>query len=268
MRRLSRILPPYLLWSAAYLLTDAAFGKPHVHPLREILTGTAYMHLYYLFVLVQFVLLSGLLRYAVDRRPAMTFACSAVVSLALQGLLCLQAVGRLRLPALPVPLVLWFAPWLIFYVGGLWLRKTQAWRGLRLHVCLPLAAASAACVLLTAKRFPALRSLSLRPDLTVYAFAAWLLLWTLCGTLQTLPRAVAFVGRHSFGLYLTHPLFMRLWNEYAVRRNPVVYLNLWQRYLLTAAGGLVAAYLLSLLPFGKWLGGASRPAAAHLENKS
>lgn len=57
-RRLSRVLPPYFLWSAAYLVLEALCGMPHAHPLFDLLTGGAYVHLYYIFILVQFVLLA------------------------------------------------------------------------------------------------------------------------------------------------------------------------------------------------------------------
>ena len=53
-RRLSRVLPPYFLWSAAYLVLEALCGTPHAHPLFDLLTGGAYVHLYYIFILVQF----------------------------------------------------------------------------------------------------------------------------------------------------------------------------------------------------------------------
>ena len=36
-------------------------GTPHAHPLFDLLTGGAYVHLYYIFILVQFVLLAGFL---------------------------------------------------------------------------------------------------------------------------------------------------------------------------------------------------------------
>ena len=259
-RRLGRVLPAYVIWSVVYLLVDAAFGKPHPQPVRDLLTGNAYMHLYYVFILIQFVLLSLLLQRADERFPAVTLCIAGAVSLLLQGVLCLQALGRVKLPAFPVPMVLWFAPWLLFYVGGLWLGKHPAQGVPSVRRLLGLAAlwgASAALVLLTAKRFPAVRSLSLRPDLTLYVFASWLLLWALCSLLRDMPRPVRAVSRLSFGLYLAHPLVMRLWLEWTTRQAQVIYLKFWQLWLLAFAGGLLISFLLSKLPFGSLLGGAA-----------
>lgn len=70
--------------------------------------------------------------------------------------------------------------------------------------------------------------------------------------------AVRFIARHSFGLYLAHPMVLRLWNVWTTHHDPVIYLRLPQMYLLGFGGGLAAAVLLSFLPFGTLLGGAHR----------
>ncbi len=258
-RRLGRILPPYLIWSAVYLLLDAAFGKPHARPIYDLLFGMAYMHLYYLFVLLQFLLLCPLLYRAVERRPWLSLGLSAVISLPLQAALCLQYLGRPILPSLPLPLMWTFLPWLLFYVGGLFLRRRFP-DGPRVPI--PCAAAlwlaAAALMVWVTRRFPALWGLSLRPDVTLYTLAVWLLLWSLCGRLQSSPKPLRAFCRLSFALYLSHPLVMRLWYEWTTRRTPVIYLRLWQSFLLTLTGGLLIAALLSLLPFGALLGGAPK----------
>ena len=121
---------------------------------------------------------------------------------------------------------------------------------------------SALGVLLTNHMFPSLSASSLRPDLLVYVFATWLMLWTLCSRCRTLPVPVRFIARHSFGLYLAHPMVLRLWNVWTTHHDPVIYLRLPQMYLLGFGGGLAAAVLLSFLPsflpFGTLLGGAHR----------
>ena len=115
---------------------------------------------------------------------------------------------------------------------------------------------SAAAVLWTVRRFPTLGSLSLRPDLTVYVFTSGLLLWELGSMVRQMPRPVRRLSELSFALYLSHPLVMRLWNEWTVRQEPVIYLRLWQSWLMTFAGGLLIAGLVSCLPHGSLLGGA------------
>lgn len=126
LRRMKRILPPFWLWSALYLAVDTLFGRPHTAPLWDFLSGGAYMHLYFIVVLVQFELLYVPLYRAVECAPRQTLVLSALVTLSMQALLCGAQLGLFRLPALPVPYSSLFVPYLLFYTVGLWLRRRDA----------------------------------------------------------------------------------------------------------------------------------------------
>lgn len=256
-RRLSRVLPAYFLWSAAYLVLEVLCGAPHAHPLFDLLTGGAYVHLYYIFILVQFVLLADFFCIAMQRYPRRLMLCAAAATFGMQLLLACQANGMLMFHA-PLSLVRLFFGWTLFYTGGIWLRLHEKWQRCPLCVSVPVWLLSALGVLLTNHMFPSLSASSLRPDLLVYVFATWLMLWTLCSRCRTLPSLVRFIARHSFGLYLAHPMVLRLWNVWTTHHDPVIYLRLPQMYLLGFGGGLAAAVLLSFLPFGTLLGGAHR----------
>ena len=175
----------------------------------------------------------------------------------MQMLIACQANGMLMFHA-PLSLVRLFFGWTLFYTGGIWLRLHEKWQRCPLCVSVPVWLLSALGVLLTNHMFPSLSASSLRPDLLVYVFATWLMLWTLCSRCRTLPAPVRFIARHSFGLYLAHPMVLRLWNVWTTHHDPVIYLRLPQMYLLGFGGGLAAAVLLSFLPFGTLLGGARR----------
>lgn len=261
-RRMKRLLPPYILWSLLYLAVGALFGKPHPRPVWACLTGAAYMHLYFIFVLIQFEILYVPLYRAVRRAPRVTLLVSAVVTLGMQTLLCGQQLALWELPPLPMPYTKLFVPYLLFYVAGLCLRR---WDRLPQTGNMPLLAGaaafwlvSAAAVVWVTRRYPALDAIVLRPDLTVYVFAVFLLLWMLFSLLHGTPRIIREICRLSFALYLSHPLVMRLWNEWTIRQEPVIYLTLWQRYAMALIGGLLIAWVVSELPHGSLLGGAPR----------
>lgn len=261
-RRMKRILPPFVLWSALYLIVEAIFGKPHARPLWDLVSGGAYIHLYFIIVLIQLEILYVPLYRAVRRAPNLTLAASAVITLAMQVLICGDWLALWSLPALPIPYTRTFVPYLLFYVAGLWLRRRD--RMPEKAGWLPLAGAAALWALsawasvAVARRFPGINGLSLRPDLTIYVFTTGLLLWLLCSLIGGVPRPVRALSRLSFALYLSHPLIMRLWNEWTIRQDPVIYLRLWQSYLMTFIGGLLIAFLLSRLPHGELLGGAAK----------
>ena len=122
-RRLKRVLPAYLIWSVLYLAVDAVFGKPHVHPIKNILTGGSYVHLYYIFILVQLILLSELFCRAVERHPAVTLLLSAGLTFGMEIVLYLLTVGQLQwqFPVAPIGL---FVCWPLFYNIGAWLAKS------------------------------------------------------------------------------------------------------------------------------------------------
>ena len=169
-RRLSRVLPPYFLWSAAYLVLEALCGTPHKHPLFDLLTGGAYVHLYYIFILVQFVLLADFFCIAMQRHPRRLMLCAAAATFGMQMLIACQANGMLMFHA-PLSLVRLFFGWTLFYTGGIWLRLHEKWQRCPLCVSVPVWLLSALGVLLTNHMFPSLSASSLRPDLLVYVFA-------------------------------------------------------------------------------------------------
>ncbi len=104
---------------------------------KNILTGGSYVHLYYIFILVQLILLSELFCRAVERHPAVTLLLSAGLTFGMEIVLYLLTVGQLQwqFPVAPIGL---FVCWPLFYNIGAWLAKSGLSDCLRLRVCLPL----------------------------------------------------------------------------------------------------------------------------------
>ncbi len=97
-RRMKRILPPFVLWSALYLVVEAMFGKPHARPLWDLVSGGAYIHLYFIIVLIQLEILYVPLYRAVRRAPNLTLAASAVITLVMQLVICGERMELWTLP--------------------------------------------------------------------------------------------------------------------------------------------------------------------------
>ena len=74
-KRMKRILPPFVLWSLIYLAVEAFFGKPHETPLWDLVSGGAYIHLYFIIVLIQLEILYVPLYRRCGARPNITLLC-------------------------------------------------------------------------------------------------------------------------------------------------------------------------------------------------
>ncbi len=69
-------------------------------------------------------------------------------------------------------------------------------------------------------------------DLTLLQAVLWAL-FSMAAQDDSEGRCAVYCA-HSFGLYLAHPLVLRLWNEWTTRRPQVTYLHLWQMFALVA----------------------------------
>lgn len=116
-------LPPYLLWTGIYTLSNVDFHLPDLasrcrDPLwvvKTVLTGQAAPHLYFIPILLQLYLLYPLLARWVQRDPTGAVVWSLLTSLLAQGWCVLADLGRV--PALPY-LWLVFPAWLFYFVLG------------------------------------------------------------------------------------------------------------------------------------------------------
>ena len=116
-------LPPYLLWTGIYTLSNVDFHLPDLasrcrDPLwvvKTVLTGQAAPHLYFIPILLQLYLLYPLLARWVRRDPTGAVVWSLLTSLLAQGWCVLADLGRV--PALPY-LWLVFPAWLFYFVLG------------------------------------------------------------------------------------------------------------------------------------------------------
>jgi len=121
--RLGRILPPYLLWTAVYILLE---HRGHLFSVRDlfkdVLLGTGIYIGYFVIVLVQFILITPILAHLNSRRMHIVlmlvlFACSLM-------LIYILRVGysqnwMAKYPYVSLPCLLWYP----FYHLGLFLAK-------------------------------------------------------------------------------------------------------------------------------------------------
>ena len=227
-RRLTLVGVPYLAWTAIYLVVSWAAGqrdRPWTGAWEAVLTGTAWYHLYFLLVTLQFYLLLPaflwLLR-ATRRHPWALLAASVAVAVAFTGWLHYG-------PGAPGPLGTYrrYAAQLLptyqllFVAGGLAAVRLDAVLGwLREHrrgVLVATAAGAVAVEVLYAVSVATGIRADTASDAVQPALQLWALLltaglfaaatrWTDAGAPHV--RAVDRASDLSFGVYLVHPLLI------------------------------------------------------------
>jgi peptidoglycan/LPS O-acetylase OafA/YrhL len=226
-RRASKILPAYIAWSLIYSWTmpatpDSASLQGCV---RELFAGTASFHLYFVTTILRLYVLYRAILYVV-RRFAMGAAALCALSwlmIWLQPIVASSSAGAWLLAIVPLRWVGYFA------VG---LRSAQLDRGVQDTPVRSHAEASRAWIVSHVSGLVALVSLVLLIVITRHVVqqtraidvalgdAEWLILPYTLGLVDFLMgfryrpnwpvRALGFISKHSYGLYLSHVLTLEL----------------------------------------------------------
>ena len=246
--RFLRILPPYLVWTLIYELWNASLAPRRL--LRDLLTGQAAPHLYFIPILLQFYLLYPLLRRWMDRQPLGSVLWSLASTLFFQGLYYEKGLGLL--PDLSLgQLWMLFPVWLFYFTAGMALQRLDR-ETIRIHCkenAAPLLVLLAlfVCLYCALSRFTGVLD-SIKPEITLFVplvFLCGTAVWGWVRGLPGLETAVVFLSRLSMDIYYCHVLVLCLF-----RLIPRVHVGMSGMVLLllaTFAGSLVLAVLLGAL---------------------
>lgn len=246
--RFLRVLPPYLVWTLIYELWNRDLGPRQL--LRDLLTGQAAPHLYFIPILLQFYLLYPLLRRWVDRQPIGSVLWSLASTLFFQSLYYEKSLGLL--PDLSLGhLWMLFPVWLFYFTGGMALQQLDR-EGVRARCrenTAPLLVLLAlfVCLYCALSRFTGVLD-SIKPEITLFVplvFLCGTAVWDRVRGLPGLEPAVVFLSGLSMDIYYCHVLLLCL-----LRLIPRVNTGMSGMVLLlfaTAAASLVLAVLLGRL---------------------
>jgi surface polysaccharide O-acyltransferase-like enzyme len=249
--RLLTVLWPYLLWSGIFIFVVASTNHAAIHPrvvLTQILYGKAYFHLYFLWVLLQMLILLPLAIPLVCRKPP--FWAAAIVGIALTAGFYLfnrytlydrwPDFTRSILHYIPVTVLgVWmgsrFSELETILKRGLALAAVLTASGIVLY--LPLALASS--------RHIKVSSAASQTGEWLFTTAASFLVMalTVYFPMQAIPSKIAaYLGRSSLQIYLVHPLAL-LWLDGALGAHSG--LRMTVAFLLYFSSALVLPLILA-----------------------
>lgn len=284
-RRFLKVLVPYAIWSLFYFAYESRYwmyegdlaGIWHrftgVFP-GQLLTGTAFIHLYFILIMVQLYALFPLLHRWLERHAASLVTAALALSAAMNGLIYLHQLQVLVLPSLPLPYVTLFPGWLFYFVLGMVaMRHEDKWRAVLVRrpaaVAIGLACWTGAFLLMQFDgKWSQTYGLVLKPSVMLYAAASFVVLYMAVYSARPRPwvnrlyAPLERIAAHSFLIYLLHPFCL----------NVIVRGSNWigKQSVFYGVGGLMLLMVLTLaatwagilvirrLPFAVWLGAPRR----------
>jgi len=282
-KRLDRILWPFIIWSIVYCLFNAyllRWSDPLLFLItlgKSLLWGTAYYHLYFLPIILQFYLLYPWLRRWLMKNPRQLFIACLLLTLAFQCLLYLYLLHIIPLPyRYNLLYVRAFPVWLFYFVLGMVAAYYSSDRG-RFSVTphlfsgvtenrplspLPMAIIwliSLGIMILDSKMTNIQGSI-VRPSVMLYTSCSYFFFYTLAIRLRQKDRPwLTWLSAQSFLLYLMHPLLLTVLIKLAPRLgHPGLWngdLGLVGLYCTTTLFTITVTYIVSFTPLASVLGG-------------
>jgi len=216
MRKLSRILLPYLFWSFV-LLGYSAVKKGDINGYRIIyilLTGGACMGYYFVIVIAQFYVLTPLLQYV--NRKLGWYGLVSVLIFNLASLFVLY-LSRLFNVIWHLPAALPFYSWIIYYEIGLFTsdrhREVLTTPKMRFGILFAilvswLISVLEAAIILSKYDNPVYAASVVKYSSFLYSICVILGFIFARGYFRRLPGLLSTIGYYSFGIYLIHIIIL------------------------------------------------------------
>lgn len=280
-KRFLRVLIPYVFWSFLYelytlwsqgLLFDGATIQAVLREQfpRDLFCGTAFVHLYFILIMVQLYVLFPFLFRFLAVCPRTVLAAAFSLSAAMQGLIYAHQLGVLTLPRLPVPYAALFLPWLFYFVLGMAVmvyeeKWQEMWRKPARHMAVVLMWPLSFWLFAVDGLLSGTYAVSIKPSAFVYGIVTFLLfylilfVWLPERMWERGQKAWRYFAQMSFLYYLVHPLIMQSLVKASERYGGASLFHggkgLCLLYVLTLFGTLLTSWLVDRLPFSYWLGG-------------
>lgn len=223
LNRVSKIIPWYLMWSLIYFVLDNFIiyqEKFSVFNLvKDVLTGSAYYHLYYVPLIIIFYLIFPLInKYAKNNTVIIYFLFFSVISQLSDELFKVTITKN--------PLNIF--NWLIYFGLGIWfanyygtvkpILKNNYKRILSAFIIVFFGITFEAYLYANELNFSAENSTtSMRPSIIIFTIIFILLIISIRWSNNHIVVGLTYLSKLSYGIYLSHAFFLTAWNVFYSR---------------------------------------------------
>lgn len=255
LNRVSKVLPWYLMWSFLYFILDNFIvyqEKINVFSLiKDVFTGGAYYHLYYVPLIIIFYLIFPLInKHVKNNTVVIYFLFSSIISQLSDELFEVTITKN--------PLNIF--NWLIYFVLGIWfanyygrvkpiLKKQYKWI-LSAFIIVFFGITFEAYLYANEMNFSAEdATTSMRPSIIIFTIIFILLIISIRWSNNRIVTGLTYLSKLSYGIYLSHAFFLTAWNSFYSRiglpKNPI--LLLISSFLVVMFFSIAATIIMNLL---------------------
>lgn len=236
--RFLKVAIPYFIWTLFYTtfsLRTEIFGDSVMYLiptvklyLINLLTGTGYVHLYFILIMIQLYALFPFLKKAMDNYTITTMTVATSISFVFQMLIYIHRLGIITLPDLGIAYATLFPGWLVFFCFGIYLKmrlepSVSFWQTKK-FACALIWIGLMVIAMYEVRISPV--NISLRPVISLYGLSTFFLFYLIFERMKKIvsPKVdslIEWVANNSFDIYLVHPLVLNLlvmvyhWSGYA-----------------------------------------------------
>ena len=218
--RLGRILPPFFLWSLFYFYYSNGFSFDILLFIRSFIQGPVYPHLWFMYTLIGIYIATPFISNLIVRSRFCDFSLFVLISFCSWSLFPIFSFCNINISFLG------FFPsfWAVYFFCGYLLKifcsdflSKLSFRWLVFIYCFSVVVIFFLSFFTSNSVTPLISGFDPRPyDFNIFMAVAtcslFLILYVRFS--RPLPRLISFISDHSFGIYLSHMLFLDLYSKF------------------------------------------------------